>query len=478
MRTKKITKDRKAIARRMTAVRQLKKAAVEKGRKPSSVKRDVIETRCDAIIEAVVMRQPIRNGCPHLLVGSSLFWKFLGGGYDVTLAHSYFRTPIKNRITGMSGEVATRRTLKGKARDHQFVISRLAPWACATPDFITEKDGQYQTVEVKTFSKVRAATAFFRKMPDRTVVQVWLSMEFANLHRGTVRVYWKSAKAKTVTLIGVIHVLRSASFFSQALYTLSALRWVDFMEEYFREHQLDPVRDYLNTAILNLARRFPSKPEKEDPEEQDQLSALRFDVRPPVRECTKFLGSQLAEEGVRTETKVHPGYFSSWKFVSRSKLTSSVNLDEGRRDKLELSLLTGISRLVFKRLKDILEKLEVRSSTTQLMTKAEQAHLEAVAERPSSAEVERLKAELAATQLKLADANNTNKRKDETIKDLLAENEELRQMLGLTAGPTKRQKLAAYRKKMQLRRTKSKVATKQPGASETADTRRPTPRRK
>ena len=279
---------------RMIAIRKMKSEAKKKGKKPSSIRKNVFELKADQFMNKVLARKEIDDFCPHFLIGSSSAFTFLQGKHTFRRAHSFIETSMDAKFIGALGEEAFKQKNQNIMEMHPFTIGVQNPWFCATPDFLVVTNGEKKMVEVKTYSDPVATAAFFSNVPLRTVIQVWLGFELLGLREGIIQMYISDKIARRVTLYGCIHLKRTATLFSQQFWQISCFRYVEFLKEYLENHDITPSEDYFDTIFLRLISRFNLDAFKEA-ETSDQ--SLPYTLHRPLRMTCHIFETTVVSKG-------------------------------------------------------------------------------------------------------------------------------------------------------------------------------------
>lgn len=413
---------------RLNAIRKLKKYATAKGRKPSSVKKNIFVTKADKFINSVLAAKEIDQYCQHYLVGSSSVLAFLKGTHSFTKAHSYINTTMEARVIGISGEEAFKRSNAEIIKFHPFMISRQNPWICATPDFLVVKEGLRMTVEVKTFTDMGVAAAFFMNIPKRTLVQVWIGMELMGVQDGRIYIYVTDKVARMTTLYGVVKLKRSATFFNQSLWTISCFQYVRFLNEYLEEHEVTPSEDYFDTLALRLVSRFDKSTFQEA--EKDKLPRRHYLERPLRIECP-FFQKTINDEHIQKESWVpFQKLFASLRFTNTSKKSKKIILNGESRNEILQDIQSKLSQEVRDKLSYLIVQSQKRESTSKLLTRdvkekvqRTQAPLKQRKEETMDQKMTRLEEELMMAKIEMAQAKTRIRELSEKVSKLQSKKE-------------------------------------------------------
>lgn len=426
-------------AKRLNAIRKLKRLAKERSKKPSSVSKDIFVKKSDKFMNMVLAAKEIEGYCPHFLVGSSSVLSFLQGGHSYKNAHSYMFTTIEARFIGQAGEEAFKRTRPQIVQFHPFVISRQNPWICATPDFLVLKDGVKMLVEVKTFSDISDAINFFKTIPKRTIIQVWLGMELLGVQDGRIQIYVLDKVARIVTLCGVIKLKRTATFFNRYLWAVSCLQYVRFLDEYLQEQGVTPCADYFDTLALRLVSRFDGKIFQEA--ETGNLPRKYSIERPLQFHCPYFEGTVKDEDLNNQIRPPFPQLFAPFRFTSTSKKVHNEILDEEARTEIVQLVQNKLSHADKEKIDDLILKSQGKGTTTKLLSSK-------MKEKLTNIEIRSQKTKEKTIEDKLHTFEEEMKKMKAELTATKAQNEELLEMFAQL------QKKKQSAKRSQSRRTR------------------------
>ena len=144
---------------RMDRISKVKKESKKKGVKPSSIKKNVFEMKCEAFLRDLIRKRSPKNFCPHFLIGSS---SFLQGSYSFSRAHGFLNTNPDARIVGLAGEIGFKKIAQNIMHIHPLGISSKNPWVASSADFIF-KEGPILAAEIKTSGILKNVLAFTQK---------------------------------------------------------------------------------------------------------------------------------------------------------------------------------------------------------------------------------------------------------------------------------------------------------------------------
>lgn len=260
------------------------------------------------------------------------------------------------------------------------------------------------------------------------MVQVWLAMECFGCDKGQLRIYTLDQVSKTVTLFGVIHFRRKASFFDQNLAVLSSVQYARFLKEYFEHHQIFPSEKYFDVLAVRLASRpiFTSL----------RKSLLdKTQGRRPLDRTFPLTCPHYGEGAAR----IDPNYphklsfkclFQDFSWVRTSKKQRLVWLDEETRLEVFKDAHAALCKQDQEALEEVLGQLKARVSTEQFqmtqvtpkirylkvkyadannkLLKKQLKFLEEKQQRAAEY-IEHLKDRLADYKIMLAKKNNTQK---------------------------------------------------------------------
>ncbi len=384
--------------KRLATDQKLKKISKASYRKPSVVGKDYHTRKAEAAIKVILKAKELNNFCGHFLVGSSSVLAFLKGHHSFRRAHSAIHTPMESKIIGASGEEAFLTTAKDITHVHPFAISREQPWLCASTDFLVHRLGKNEVVEVKTFSDAGNAAACYFHPPLRTLVQVWLAMECFGCDQGQLYVYILDQVSKRVTLFGVVHLERKASFFDRNLAVLSSLQYTRFLKEYFEHHGIFPTEKYLDTLAVRLSSR---------PIFSNNTKSLRGkeSSRRPLDRAFP-LACAYYDESVAGADPDHPNklpfkeLFRGFTWVRTSKKKRVIWLDEETRLEVFKDASAKLGKEDQQRFKEVLRQLEEFPSTAQFQTTHTSQKIERITAKHAKITEELLKNQLRILQEK------------------------------------------------------------------------------
>lgn len=298
-------------AMRTTKIRKFKKEKRELGLKPSSIKKNVFETKCESFLSDLIRKRPPKDLCPHFLVGSSSFLSFLQGSFTFNRAHSFMNTSADARIVGMAGEVAFKQIYRNIIHIHPFGISSKNPWVASSTDFVYEEVSIF-AAEIKTFRSSEKCASFYSHIPLQSITQVWLQLETLELSSCKLMVFRLDEVGKKVSFYGQIVINRKTTLFDEDIWILSSLRYSGFLKEYFNRQELFPSQDYISKLAFRLANRFDSKDSELIDKSNNKLPkivkrTLSFD-------CQFYDTSTKGENQEKTEFRQFEGMFDSFKF--------------------------------------------------------------------------------------------------------------------------------------------------------------------
>lgn len=327
---------------RLAANNKAKKIAKTKGQKPSSVKKDHHEKKAETFLKAMIKAKVPSDMCPHHLIGSSSVFAFLQGRHSFKKAHAAMRTTPEARIVGAAGEESYLRKAKNITKMHPFAIGREQPWICASPDFLLFKSDKNHIVEVKTFSNDAAAASCFCNTDNRTVVQLWLSMELFGCQRGELRVYTVDQIARRCTLFGVVKLERQVPFLDKTLAAISCLQYSRFVDEYLEMQNITPPQNYFNLLAKRLHDRQNSRLVGPNLGKEKE-------ARHPIRRtfkltCPFFDESVVGDRVEFTEMIPYKELFSNFTWVCRSQKSRVLRFDDEARSDILKAVLANLSR--------------------------------------------------------------------------------------------------------------------------------------
>lgn len=365
----KLYKQRIINIQRVNVIRKLRQKKRDEGRKPSEIQPTHFDSLADKFLETVLKKKVPTNMCAHFLVAASNVHSFLLGHHTFEKSHAIFKTPINNKITGLSGEEAFLRLPKLVVSKHPFGIHPKIPWICATGDFIIKEDGDFICVEIKTFKSIRACRLLYDHLPIRVALQVWIQMEIFNLSKGQIYIYYLDRVGKRVTLYGKININRSASLFDSDLAFFLSVRYTEFLKDYFCNHNAFPSDDYFNCLKLRLSNNISLSlmGEKFD----SAIFSKRLISRKLEPYCPYFDYDRVS---LMEETEPRVPYHSLFKrhtFTSTSKLEKYFMFDLEYRREVWSSVSEKLTINTNFEIQAVKDKLTERPKTTDFLTKTQ-----------------------------------------------------------------------------------------------------------
>lgn len=321
------------IRRKCKRMREIKMRRLQKkkqGRKPSEIKRTAFEKIVDKFVTTLFRRRLIATQCAHYLIGGSMGLAFLRGKYSVKRAHAFLDTPSDNKITGQAGEEAFLRSNLNICIKHPFGIHKNMPWICATGDFITNEFGRKCLIEIKTFTEYERAVLFYNNPDQRSIMQLWTQMEVFCINFGKLMVYFLDRVSKIVCLIGSISFERKATLFTRQLISLSTIRYVEFLKEYFERQGVYPSDEYYNMLSSRIANNVLCS---SDVDISNEYNAYINTIKRKIYDvCDYHDGASVCNTSdTRAQFEPYSKMFACHKFINRSKLSSIIVLDEEYR---------------------------------------------------------------------------------------------------------------------------------------------------
>ena len=327
-------------ASRLNAIKKLKKELKAKFNRSCKKTAIHFSNKCENHIKEILRHRMPEDFCSHFLVGASSVHAFLRGKHSVESAHSVQKTNPDNRITGDAGEAAFKALKYDIAHNHPFSIHKKVPFVCATGDFIINEQGTKIAIEVKTFSDKNAAFNFYKHVPDRTILQLWIQLEVFGLQKGIIYIYHLDRISKIVNLIGKIYATREVGLFDNYFSTLAAIQYANFLQKYYQMHSLYPSELYFEDLSQRLAHNLIRHCQ-----DGNHSTAKSFDWqknRSLSLNCPFYENLSEAGPNLITKFETHRNMFNDHRFIQTSKQVSFMALNVELRTKILQTILSNL----------------------------------------------------------------------------------------------------------------------------------------
>ena len=394
-------------ARRTNRIKKIKRMAKTNGKKSSNIDTSIFETVCNNVVETILKREKPQEFCPHVLIGGSNFYGFLTGSFNFKRAHSLFKTPFRNKITGQAGEECFKRKNEDIVFIQPFAIHPTIPWHSAKCDFLVNYRSVFTCVEVKTFTNILNCDQFYKNVPTRELFQILIQMEIFDVTRGELVIYHFDRISKTVTLFGKIIIDKKTSLLTQELCSLSVIRYGEYLKEYFEVHNQYPNQNYYNVLEQKLVRNILASTDKATAKAKNYFH--RFIETIPLLKC-KYVNEMFEDLNDQREPFIpFKEMFSSHMFINTSKLERGILFDNQLKCELIESLFKKLHNPVKEHIHELLSIIKKRSSKTSFLTINEKNKMGNRNKTQNIRVINDLKAKIRDLQFRLQKKTNENK---------------------------------------------------------------------
>jgi hypothetical protein len=358
----------------------------KENKKPSIVKPDTFDSIAEKFIDTLLRRRVVTSACSHYLIGGSNLYSFMLGTYNMKKAHAMFHTKAENKVAGQAGEESFLRSQSNIKIKHPFGILKSIPWLCATGDYVINEFGRTTIVEIKTFNDFNRANYFYNNVDHRAVMQLWVQMDVFGANFGKIVVYYLDRISKIIFQIGIINFERQVTVFSKQLIILSAIRYSDFLKEYFDRIKIYPSDNYFKILNLRLAcNGINSAINEKETGDNDYIRTIK---RGLLETCQYMEDNSFDTEFAQNKAFIkYDQMFIHHKFVNRSRVSKIVVLDEEYRRLFVDGILNKISNITRESLHKIENELNFSSSIKNFVSNSKLKHAKFLSESKKKAEI-------------------------------------------------------------------------------------------
>lgn len=369
----------RAKCKRMVAIRLERTQKRKENQRPSKVKPDTFDSIAEKFINILLRKRIAASACSHYLIGGSNLHSFMLGVYNMKQAHAMFYTSAENKVTGQAGEDSFIRSHPSIKIKHPFGIFKCIPWLCATGDYVVQEFGTNVIVEIKTFEDVAKAKYFYNNIDQRAIIQLWIQLEVFGVNYGRIVVYYLDRNSKAIFRVGIINFEKRTTLFTKDFVILSAIRYIDFLREYFDRIKVYPSDNYFQTLCLRLAHNgLVSILNEKETSDNDYVRAIK---RRLITTCQYLEDNSFHVGPNQNEVFVkYEQMFIGHKFVNRSRASKSVLLDKEFRQLFVNNVLNKINQVTRERIRSIESELTSNFVIKNFITSRKLKHIESLSQ--------------------------------------------------------------------------------------------------